>query len=185
MDNGASSYRRYLDGDDDGITELVAAYKDGLILYLNGYVNNIFLAEELTEDTFFRLVVKKPWFSGRCSFKTWLYTIGRNVAIDYLRRHRGDSGLSVEELENCLAEETDLEGSWIREEQKRELHRIIWTLNPDYRQVLYLVYFEGFTNREAAVILRKSERQVRNLLYRAKQALKAALEKEGFSYEEL
>ena len=185
MDNGASSYRRYLDGDDDGITELVAVYKDGLILYLNGYVNNIFLAEELTEDTFFRLVVKKPWFSGRCSFKTWLYTIGRNVAIDYLRRHRGDSGIPLETLEGCLAEETDLERSCIREEQKRELHRIIRTLNPDYRQVLHLVYFEGFTNREAAVILRKSERQVRNLLYRAKQALKAALEKEGISYEEL
>ena len=148
-------------------------------------MNNIFLAEELTEDTFFRLVVKKPWFSGRCSFKTWLYTIGRNVAIDYLRRHRGDSGIPLETLEGCLAEETDLERSCIREEQKRELHRIIRTLNPDYRQVLHLVYFEGFTNREAAVILRKSERQVRNLLYRAKQALKAALEKEGFSYEEL
>ena len=185
MDNGASSYRRYLDGDDNAIAEIVAAYKDGLILYLNGYVNNIFLAEELTEDTFFRLVAKKPWFSGRCSFKTWLYTIGRNAAIDYLRRHRGDSGRSVEELEGCLAEETDLERACIREEQKRELHRIIRTLNPDYRQVLHLVFFEGFSNREAALILRKSERQIRNLLYRAKQVLKAALETEDFTYEEL
>ena len=185
MDNGASSYRRYLDGDDNALAELVAAYKDGLILYLNGSVTNIFLAEDLTEDTFFRLIVKKPWFSGRCSFKTWLYTIGRNVAIDYLRRHRGDSGLSVEELENCLAEESDLERACIREEQKRQLHRIIRTLNPDYHQVLHLVYFEGFTNREAAVILGKTERQIRNLLYRAKQALTMALEKEGFIYEEL
>ena len=185
MDNGASSYRRYLDGDDQAIAELVTVYKDGLILYLNGYVNNIFLAEDLTEDTFFRLVVKKPWFSGRCSFKTWLYTIGRNVAIDYLRRHRGDSGIPLETLEGCLAEETDLERSCIREEQKRELHRIIRTLNPDYRQVLHLVFFEGFSNREAAIILKKTDRQIRNLLYRAKQALGAALNKEGFTYEEL
>ena len=185
MDNGASSYRRYLSGDDNAIAEIVADYKDGLILYLNGYVNNIFLAEDLTEDTFFRLITKRPWFSGRCSFKTWLYTIGRNLAIDHQRRHRGDSGLSVEELENCLAEEADLERACIREEQKRQLHRTIRTLNPDYRQVLHLVYFEGFTNREAAVILRKSERQIRNLLYRARLALKAALEKEGFTYEEL
>lgn len=185
MDNGASSYRRYLDGDDNGIAEIVAAYKDGLILYLNGYVENIFLAEELTEDTFFRLVVKKPWFSGRCSFKTWLYTIGRNVAIDHLRRRRGESGTTVEELANCLAEEADLERSYIRQERKRTVHRVLGKLNPDYRQVLHLVYFEGFSNREAAVILRKSERQVRNLLYRAKQALRAALEKEGFTDEEL
>lgn len=53
MDNGASSYRRFLDGDDKGIAEIVGDYKDGLILYLNCYVNNIFIAEELTEDTFF------------------------------------------------------------------------------------------------------------------------------------
>ena len=46
MDNGASSYRRFLDGDDKGIAEIVRDYKDGLILYLNGYVNNIFVAEE-------------------------------------------------------------------------------------------------------------------------------------------
>lgn len=37
MDNGASSYRRFLDGDDKGIAEIVGDYKDGLILYLNGY----------------------------------------------------------------------------------------------------------------------------------------------------
>lgn len=185
MGNGASSYRRYLDGDDNGIAEIVAAYKDGLILYLNGYVENVHTAEELTEDTFFRLIVKKPWFSGRCSFKTWLYTIGRNVAMDHLRRRRRESGTSMEELENCLAEEADLERSYIREEQRLLLHRNMRKLNPDYRHVLHLVYFEGFSNRETAVILRKTERQIRNLLYRAKQALKAALEKEGFTYEEL
>ncbi len=64
MDNGAGSYRRFLDGDDEGIVEIVGDYKDGLILFLNGYVKNIFLAEELTEDTFFRLIVKKPRYSG-------------------------------------------------------------------------------------------------------------------------
>ncbi len=82
MDNGASSYRRFLDGDDNGIIEIVNNYKDGLILYLNGYVNNIFIAEELTEDTFFRLITKKPKFSGKSTFKSWLYAIGRNIAVD-------------------------------------------------------------------------------------------------------
>ncbi len=41
MDNGASSYRRFLDGDDKGLTEIVKEYKDGLILYLNGFVSGI------------------------------------------------------------------------------------------------------------------------------------------------
>ena len=55
MDNGASSYRRFLDGDDQGIAEIVSAYKDGLLFYLNGYVKNLNTAEELTEETFFRV----------------------------------------------------------------------------------------------------------------------------------
>ena len=76
MDNGASSYRRYLEGDKEGIAEIVREFKDGLILYLNGYVDNLYTAEDLTEDTFFKLMTRKPRFSGRSSFKTWLYTIG-------------------------------------------------------------------------------------------------------------
>ena len=75
MDNGACSYRRFLDGDDKGLVELVGEYKDGLILFLNGYVNNISVAEELTEETFFRLITKKPRYSGKSTFKSWLYAI--------------------------------------------------------------------------------------------------------------
>ena len=41
MDNGASSYRRFLDGDDGGIVEIIEEYKDGLVLYLNSLVGNI------------------------------------------------------------------------------------------------------------------------------------------------
>ena len=92
MDNGASSYRRFLDGDDKGLAEIVRDYKDGLILYLNGFVSNISIAEELMEETFFKIITKKPRFNPKHSFKTWLYTIGRNVVIDYLRHN---SKLSV------------------------------------------------------------------------------------------
>ena len=85
MDNGASSYRRFLDGDDSGIVEIIRDHKDGLIFFINRYVNNIHTAEELTEETFFRLVTKKPRFSPKYSFKTWLYTLGRNIALNYLK----------------------------------------------------------------------------------------------------
>ena len=68
MDIGASSYLRYLDGDDTGLIEIIRDYKDGLTLYINGYVDNIFTAEDLMEDVFFKLAAKKPRFSGRSSF---------------------------------------------------------------------------------------------------------------------
>ncbi len=185
MDNGASSYRRFLDGDDKGIAEIVGDYKDGLILYLNSYVNNVFIAEELTEDTFFRLITKKPKYFGKSTFKSWLYAIGRNVAIDYIRHNSKMLNFPIEDMENYLREEQNLEQSYIKEERKIIVHKALSELTTDYRTILWLVFFEGFSNAEAAIVLKKNERQIKNLLYRAKQSLKSKLEKEGFIYEEL
>ena len=184
MDNGASSYRRFLDGDDNGITEIVENYKDGLILYLNGYVNNIFIAEELTEDTFFRLVIKKPKYLGKSTFKSWLYAIGRNVAVDYMRHNSKILNVPIDDVENYLIEEQNLEQSYIKEENMLIVNKALNELIPEYRNVLWLTYFEEFSNKETAIILKKTERQIKNLLYRARKALKSKLEKEGFEYDE-
>ena len=183
MDNGASSYRRFLAGDDDSIAEIVVTYKDGLILYLNGYVRNISVAEDLTEDTFFRLITKKPKYSGKSSFKSWLYAIGRNVAVDYIRHNSKSIIIPIEDAENYQTDEHTLEQSYIKEESKLFINNALYKLNPEYRQVLWLVYFEKFSNKEAGLILKKSDRQMKNLLYRAKITLKEELKKEGFEYE--
>lgn len=184
MDNGASSYRRFLNGEDDGLTELVEEYKDGLILYLNGYVNNIHIAEELTEDTFFRLITRRPKFSGKSTFKSWLYAIGRNIAIDYIRHNSKQICVSIDDMKNYLIEKQCLEESYIKDEEKIAVYKALHKLTPDYRNAIWLIYFEGFSNKEAAMVLKKSDRQLKNLLYRAKQSLKSILEKEeGFNYE--
>ena len=185
MDNGASSYRRFLDRDDNALTEIVRDYKDGLILYLNGFVGNVFIAEELMEETFFKIITKKPKFKAKHSFKTWLYTIGRNVAIDYLRHNSKRTEVPIEDVENYLEEEQNLEQMYIAEEQKLDVHRAMKKLNPEYAQVLWLSYFEGLSNEEISVVMKKNARQIINLTYRAKGALKSELEKEGFVYEEL
>lgn len=185
MDNGASSYRRFLDGEESGLSEIIRDYKDGLILYLLGYTKNIHIAEEIMEETFVKLVVKKPRFTEKYSFKTWLYTIGRNAAIDYLRRSSRNSAAHVEELADIIGDEQDLERSYIKEEQKITVHRAMNKLCENYRQVLYLSFFEEMKNAEIAAVMRKTKRQTENLIYRAKQSLKTELEKEGFTYEEL
>ena len=185
MDNGASSYRRLLDGDKNGIVEIIRDYKDGLILFLNGYTRNIGLAEELMEETFVRLVVKRPKYSPKCSFKTWLYTVGRNIAIDYLRRNSKTADISAEEIQNLSSEEESLERAYLREEQKLTVHKAMGRLNDDYRQVLFLSFFEELSTEQIASVMKKSKRQIGNLMYRAKAALRSELEKEGFIYEEL
>ena len=98
MDNGASSYYRYLAGDDSALGDIVRDYKDGLTIYLNSFTNNIHDAEELMEETFVELIMKKPKFSGKSSFKTWLYAIGRNITYDYLKKRSKNYDLPIDEL---------------------------------------------------------------------------------------
>ena len=184
MDNGESSYRRFLAGDNEGLREIVCSYRAGLMLYLNSYVQNIHTAEELTEDTFFELLKKRPSFTGQSSFKTWLYAIGRHLAAKYLRKHARVSVVPLESQAN-LADEEDLEREHIKSEEKRMLHQALHKLDLKYRQVLYLVYFEELSSKEAARIMRRSIRSVESLLYRAKKSLKAQLEREGFDYEKI
>ncbi len=154
MDNGASSYRRFLTGDNDGLSEIVREYSDGLIFYINSFVRNISTAEEIMEDVFVEIALKKPKFSGKSSFKTWLYTIARNISIDSLKKKSRYSDTPVDEMYD-LSDEHDLENSYIREERKIYLHHVLSRLIPDYRQVLYLIFFEGFSNSEAAKIMKK------------------------------
>ena len=73
MDNGASSYRRFLDGDETGLNEIVEMYGDNLMYFINGLVKNIDMAEDLMEDTFMELVVHKHHFREESSFKTYLF----------------------------------------------------------------------------------------------------------------
>lgn len=184
MNTEMDSYQRFLKGDDSGLAEIICTFKDGLILYLNGYVNDLGVAEELTEETFVKLVLKRPHFSQRSAFKTWLYAIGRNTAMDHLRRSK-KSEVSLEECPQLRDEEENLEHACIRQEDKRMLHQCMKKLKQEYRQVLWLAYFEDFSYPEIARILRKTTHNVETIAYRARLALKKTLTEEGFVYENL
>ena len=102
-------------------------------------------------------------------------TVGTHLAVGHL----------VGGVLPDLAEEESVERAYLRQEQKITLHRAMRQLKDEYRRVLYLTYFEGFTNSETAYAMKKSNRQIENLIYRAKQSLRIQLEKENFVYEEL
>ncbi|MBE6608515.1 MAG: RNA polymerase sigma factor [Ruminococcaceae bacterium] len=186
MDNGACSYRRFRDtGDESGLEEIIREYRDGLVFYLNSFLCNVQLAEELAEDTFVLLGTKKPRDKGISSFKTWLYTIGRNVAINHLRRRGHSSSLSIDDCPELVSEEESLEAAYIKEERKIVVHKALKNLKSEYCQVLWLTYFENLSNKDVAVIMQRTVHSIETLLYRARKSLKSELEKEGFIYEEL
>ena len=184
MDQATEYYQQFLKGDESALVHIIRDYRDGLMLYLNGFVSDLSVAEELTEDVFLKLVLKKPRFSARCSFKTWLYTIGRNLALDHLRRSK-KPGLSLDDCPEISDEADDLEHRYIQQENQIALHHAMKKLKPEYRQVLWLVYFEGFRCAEVGKIMGKSEATTQTLVSRARKALKEKLLEEEFDYENL
>lgn len=184
QDRGIQQYRRYLAGDEDGLTAIVEEYGDRLLHYINGFVRNEDVAEDLLSETFLRLVLRRRAFREEASLKTYLYAIGRNQALSWLRRHRRQREVPLETAAPvavaCTAEQ-----QVIRDERRALLERTLSVMHADYRDVLQLVYFEGLSCEQAASVMHKSRKQAENLLYRGKRALRTILEKEGFSYEDL
>jgi RNA polymerase sigma-70 factor (ECF subfamily) len=131
------------------------------------------------------LVVKKPKFTPKHSFKTWLFTIGRNRALNALRFHSKVITTDKADVLHLQKEELNIEKAYIKKEEQILLHQCIQRLLPQYREVLYLSYFEMLTVKEIATVTKRNNKQITNLLFRAKEALKDQLLKEGFDYEEL
>ena len=110
--------------------------------------------------------------------------IARNTAVSYIRRIKRTVDVPIDEL-YTLSDGVSVENRYLRNEQRTMFYQAMSALKSDYRQVLFLMYIEDFSTSETANIMHKSKRQTGNLIYRAKLALKAELERRGFEYEEL
>ena len=183
MDQGKEQDEKYKNGDNAALEWLVGEYRRGLILYLNGIVGDMNDAEDLCEDTFFRLITRKPDFDGRSSFKTWFYRIGRSLAIDHLRHKNHLPRASMADAE-AEADRFSLEGQYIKTERERVLMSKLQNLTELDRELIWLTYFEGLTAEEAARITNKTERSVNKALSRARKDLKMMMEREGYGNED-
>ena len=178
MDNGASSYRRFLDGDESAFDEILQDIFHNLVFFLNGYVHDIHTAEDLAIDTFSDLIVHKHRYNFKVKLKTYVFMIGRSRALDYLRHKRI---IEFTDLSNAsdIADSKTLEEAVLNDEKKRIVNEAIAKLPEDMRVVIHLVYFEEMTYSEAAKVMKKNIKQVDNLLYRAKRELRIILGKDG------
>ena len=181
MDKGADNYLRFLNGDKDGFTRLVEEYTNGLILFINCIVGDIHIAEEAADETFLKLYLKKPRYKSEYSFKTWLYTIGKNTALNHVKKYKKSAWSPIEDY-YYISDDTDIEAEYIKSEENKQLHQAISKLKKEYAQVLYLIYFEGLNNTETANVMGRSKEQISVLIHRAKNALKAKL-KQGEQHE--
>lgn len=178
MDYGLQCYTRFLHGDETGLEDLVREYGDSLVRFAYCFLKDSAAAEDVMEDTFTTLVVKRKKFEGRAQFRTYLFRIARNKCVDHLRARKRLVPLC--DFENVL-HGADPERDAMRSLRNETLYRCIEGLPAPYRESLLLFYFEGFSVAEISLILKKSRKQVYNLLARAKTTLKEFLSKEGIN----
>ena len=179
MDNGASSYRRFLDGDESAFDEIMKEYFDNLVFFIDRFVHDIHAAEDIAIDAFSDLVVNKHQYNFKVTLKTYLFMLGRSRALNYIK-HRGCLDfVELSEADNTPAEQETLEEIVLVDERKRVVNNALNSLSDDMRVVIHLVYFEDLTYDEAAKVMKKNRKQVDNLLYRAKKELRIILGKDG------
>lgn len=184
MDNGESSYRRFLDGDNDAFGEILDMYRENLIFFINRTVNDFAVAEDIAADSFAELIIHKRRFGFKSSLKTYLFTIARNKAVSYIRHAAKYRTVDIDGLCELSDEYASFEREIEKDEQKAMLNKALSALKDDYKTALHLVYFEELSYTDAAKVMKKSPKQIENILYRARQSLRSELEKEGFVYEE-
>lgn len=161
---------------DKRFEELVRAHRVGLVGYLCRYVD-VSTAEELAADAFVALWRRMPDLLDD-NLRAYLYAAGRNGAHNYLRRQR--KILPLEEMPREMpAADPELDAALIRDEERRAVHAALGKISPDYRGVLHLLYFCDLSPAEVGRVLGKSPKQVANLTYRAKEALRRVLTEMG------
>lgn len=178
MSTDEELYRQYLRSDETGLETLMKKYGDPLTLYINGYLHDVHEAEDLMIEVFSYLFTKKPHIRDG-GFKAYLYKAARHMALRHKSRRRllfSLDGLTDEPDGQTLVEEVVH-----TKERDQILHFCMAELKPDYREALYLTYFEGMSYLQAAEVMRKSEKQITNMVYRGKERLRGLLEREGIT----
>ena len=178
MDNGASSYRRFLDGEETAFDEIMKELFDNLVFFVNRYVNDLYTAEDIAIDVFSELLVNRHKYNFKVALKTYLFMLGRSRALNYIKHRKVIDFVALENAENA-ADKQALEDIVLTDERKRIINNALCRLSDDMRAAVHLVYFEDLSYEDAARIMKKTKKQIDNLLYRAKSELRIILGKDG------
>ena len=158
-------------GADASIQEIYQEYARPVYLYLRGLCHDEHLAEDLTQETFYRAMKGIHRFRGDSSLLTWLCNIGRRLWYQELEK-RKKRGVPLTDDENALPSPQDIQEDYANDEQRVLLFRAMQGLEPTVREVVYLRVMGDLSFRQIGDILGKTENWARVTFYRAKEKLK-------------
>lgn len=162
------------------IEELYRTYFDIVYRYIRSISQDGSLAEEVTQETFFKALEKIDQFRGDCDVRVWLCQIAKNTLYDHLKKQKkqllGDEKL--EKTENAGGEL--LEEKLAQRSQAMEIHKVLHRLSEPYKEVFSLRTLGELTFREIGMLFGKSENWARVTYYRARVKIREELEYEDY-----
>ena len=161
---------KIIQSDQSAFKTIFEQYSKPIFQFLCRKLNNKDEAEDLVQEVFIRVWNSREKLDANKSFKSYLYTIANNIAIDYYRKNK-KSMLNIEDYEyQCIYFE---DGNFdIPNHIKKEINK----LTPMQKNVFYLSRFEGLSNNEISEMLGLSKRTVENHISRALKKLKENLQ---------
>jgi RNA polymerase sigma factor (sigma-70 family) len=170
----SSSYKHHVLFED-----LVDQYGEGLIRLAFTYVKNQQAAEDVVQDVFMRAYEKRDDFKVQSSYKTYLYRMTINRCYDHLRSWSFKNVQISNKITMIFQGENTTETTAIIKDERYVLGQEILSLSLKYREVLVLYYYKDLSVEEIAIILKCSSNTIKTRLKRAREKLKAQLEKKG------
>ena len=167
------------EGDRDALEELYLIHFDRIYSYLHVSVGNRHDAEDLTTQTFLKMLEKIGSFKWQSApFSAWLFRIAHNLAMDHFRaRRRWQPEEEVPEPPG--EEEPSAELEAMRTIGRESMLKLIEHLSPEQQQVLTLKFVFNLPNSEVAAILDKTQGAVKSLQHRALVSLQKQIEDPG------
>ena len=172
-------YKEFLLGNQESFEKIVIRHKDSIIYFIQRYVKSLDIAEDLAQDVFVYILINKKNYKFEYSLKTYLYTIAKSKALNYIKREKRIIELDEEQFEDL----EELEEKVFKNERAENLRKAIQKLKTEYQNAIYLADIEELSYKEIGHILNKTDGSVKVLIHRARKALEQIVLEEGYKYE--
>ena len=163
--------RRAQAGDGKAFSELVRRHQNRVYRYLLRMLGSHDDALELTQDAFLKAWQALPQWQPEAQFRTWLFRIANNTALDALRRRKLVDFVPLDDHFDTPGTEPDPERQAQVTQELRQLEASLKKLAPEHRQILLLREVEDMSYEEIGCVLSLSEGTVKSRLARARVAL--------------
>lgn len=166
----------YLKGDEKSLEVLIKRYLKPIFSFVFRFTGNIHDAEDITQEVFVKVWRNLKKFDQNRSFKTWIFGIAKNTAIDFLRKKKTIS-FSEFEVERIADPNPLPDEFYERESIVQKLASALNKLMPKYRMVLLFRYNDRFNFREIAEVLGEPLNTIKSRHRRALVLLRKLLAK--------